>query len=158
MLYGIGMALLILLEIMLHALDSWVGARLDVEMRNRFRSRFFGLLLQSEWQGKERYHSGDVLNRMPMMTAENDEWAHTIELTNAESTDTALNDLLAQIIVHTGELKAFAERGIKVQLRMYVQSDYAQMSYRLMPETLSRLVATGLPLEVSSMSWGELGI
>ena len=101
---------------------------------------------------------GDVLNRLPLMTAETDEWAHTIELTNAESTDTALNDLLAQIIVHTGELKAFAERGIKVQLRMYVQSDYAQMSYRLMPETLSRLVATGLPLEVSSMSWGELGI
>ena len=49
MLYGIGMALLILLEIVLHALDSWVGARLDVAMRNRFRSRFFGLLLQSEW-------------------------------------------------------------------------------------------------------------
>lgn len=64
MLYGIGMALLILLEIVLHALDSWVGARLDVEMRNEFRSRFFGLLLQSEWQGKERYHTGDVLNRM----------------------------------------------------------------------------------------------
>ena len=64
MLYGIGMALLILLEIMLHALDSWVGARLDVEMRNGFRSRFFGLLLQSEWQGKERFHTGDVLNRM----------------------------------------------------------------------------------------------
>ena len=101
---------------------------------------------------------GDVLNRLPLMMAETDEWAHTIELTNAESTDTALNDLLAQIIVHTGELKVFAERGIKVQLRMYVQSDYAQMSYRLMPETLSRLVATGLPLEVSSMSWGELGI
>lgn len=101
---------------------------------------------------------GDVLNRLPLMTAENDEWAHTIDLTNAESTDTALNDLLAQIIVHTGELKTFAERGMKVQLRMYVQSDYAQMSYRLMPETLSRLVATGLPLEVSSMSWGELGI
>lgn len=62
--YGIGMALLILLEIALHAVDSWMGNKLDVEMRNRFRSRFFGLLLQSEWQGKERYHSGDVLNRM----------------------------------------------------------------------------------------------
>lgn len=64
MLYGIGMALLILLEIGLHAIDNWVANRLDVEMRNGFRSRFFGLLLQSEWQGKERYHSGDVLNRM----------------------------------------------------------------------------------------------
>ena len=62
--YGIGMALLILLEIGLHALDNWVANRLDVELRNRFRLHFFGLLLQSEWQGKERYHSGDVLNRM----------------------------------------------------------------------------------------------
>ena len=62
--YGVGMACLILFEIGLHALDNWVANRLDVELRNRFRSRFFGLLLQSEWQGKERYHSGDVLNRM----------------------------------------------------------------------------------------------
>ena len=63
-LYGIGMGCLILLEIVLHAVDNWVANRLDVEMRNQFRSRFFGLLLQSVWQGKERYHSGDVLNRM----------------------------------------------------------------------------------------------
>lgn len=62
--YGIGMGCLILFEIVLHALDNWVANRLDVEMRNRFRSRFFELLLQSKWQGKERYHSGDVLNRM----------------------------------------------------------------------------------------------
>ena len=62
--YGVSMGFLILFEIGLHALDNWVANRLDVEMRNRFRSRFFGLLLQSEWQGKERYHSGDVLNRM----------------------------------------------------------------------------------------------
>ena len=62
--YGVGMACLILLEIVLHAIDNWVANRLDVELRNRFRTRFFGLLLQSEWQGRERYHSGDVLNRM----------------------------------------------------------------------------------------------
>lgn len=64
LLYGIGMACLILFEIVLHAVDNWIANRLDVEMRNTFRSRFFGLLLQSEWQGKERYHTGDVLNRM----------------------------------------------------------------------------------------------
>lgn len=101
---------------------------------------------------------GDVLNKLPLMIAECDEWGRTIDLTNSQDTDTALNDLLAQIILHTGDLKAFAEQGISVKLRLYVQSDYAQMSYRLMPETLSRLVATGLPLEVSSMSWGEIGI
>ena len=62
--YGVGMACLILFEIVLHAIDNWVANRLDVELRNRFRTRFFELLLQSEWQGRERYHSGDVLNRM----------------------------------------------------------------------------------------------
>ena len=55
-------------------------------------------------------------------------------------------------------LRELEDGGISVKLQLNVQSDYAQMSYRLMPETLSRLVATGLPLDVSSMSWGELGI
>lgn len=62
--YGMGMGCLIFTEIVLHALDNWVVNRLNVELHNRFRTRFFGLLLQSEWQGKERYHSGDVLNRI----------------------------------------------------------------------------------------------
>lgn len=62
--YGIGMGGLIFLEILLHALENLIASRLDVELRNTFRSRFFCTLLQSEWQGKERYHSGDVLNRM----------------------------------------------------------------------------------------------
>ncbi len=101
---------------------------------------------------------GDVLNRLPLMCAEHDEWTSTIDLTNAQDTDAALNELLAQIILRKTEMKTLAEQGIGVSMRLYVQSDYAQMSYRLMPETLSRLVATGLPLEVSSISWGEVGI
>ena len=101
---------------------------------------------------------GDVLNRLPLMVAEQDEWAHTIDLTNADNTDTALNDLLAQLIVNASALKELESSGMSVKLRLYVQSDYAQMAFRLMPETLSRLVATGLPLDVTSMSWGELGI
>ncbi len=101
---------------------------------------------------------GDVLNRLPLMLAEHDEWTSTIDLTNAQDTDAALNELLAQIIQHKTDMKTLTEQGIGVSMRLYVQSDYAQMSYRLMPETLSRLVATGLPLEVSSISWGEVGI
>lgn len=101
---------------------------------------------------------GDILNRLPLMTAECDEWTRTIDLSNVDNTDTAMNDLLAQLIVQNAALKALMEIGIRVKLSLYVQSDFAQMSYRLMPETLSRLVATGLPLEVTSISWGELGI
>lgn len=62
--YGIGMGCLILTEILLYALDNWVVNRLGVELRNGLRIRFFDLLLQSRWQGRERYHSGDLLNRM----------------------------------------------------------------------------------------------
>ena len=98
---------------------------------------------------------GDVLNRLPLMTAETDEWAHAIELTNAESTDTALNDLLA-LMVYKEELMNRLKSSYQVTLRLYVQSDYAQMAYQLMPETLSKIVATGLPLDVSSLSWGEV--
>lgn len=101
---------------------------------------------------------GDVMNRLPLMVAENDEWNLTIDLSNYQGTDTALNDLLAQIILHNAAVKAFEAEGIRVKMHLYVQSDYAHISYRLMPETLSRLVATGLPLDISSMSWGELGI
>ncbi len=101
---------------------------------------------------------GDVLNRLPLMVAENDEWTYTIELTNSQDTDDALNKLLARLILCGDALREMSDGGLKVKLRMCVQSDYAQMTYRLMPETLQRLVATGLPLEVTSISWGELGI
>ena len=102
---------------------------------------------------------GEVLNRLPMMVAERDEWTHTITLTNSQDTDAEMNQMLARVILCQGVLSEMAANdGIKVRLRLYVQSDYAQMSYRLMPETLQRLVATGLPLDVTSLSWGELGI
>ncbi len=101
---------------------------------------------------------GDVLNRLPLMVAESDEWTYTIELTNSQDTDDALNKMLARLILCADVLRELATTGLHVKLRLYVQSDYAQMTYRLMPETLQRLVATGLPLEVTSISWGELGI
>ncbi len=103
-------------------------------------------------------HKGDVLNRLPLMTAEHDEWTHTIELVSDQGTDNALNALLARLILCAPALAQWQQQGINVVLRLLVQSDYAQMAFKLMPETLSRLVATGLPLDVTSISWGELGI
>lgn len=101
---------------------------------------------------------GEVLNRKPLMLAESDEWTHTITLTDSQDTDAEMNKMLARVILCQDVLRELADSGVKVRLRLYVQSDYAQMTYRLMPETLQRLVATGLPLEVTSLSWGELGI
>lgn len=100
---------------------------------------------------------GEVLNRLPLMTAARDEWTYTIPLTNSQDTDAEMNQMLARVILAKATLDALRkEQGIHVKLRLYVQSDSVQMSYRLMPETLQRLVASGLPLDVTSVSWGEL--
>ena len=102
-------------------------------------------------------HKGDVLNRLPLIEAATDEWTCTVPLDDPEGVDHQLNHLLAELILHQNELADMA-RDWKFTLRLFVQSDYAQIAYRLMPETLQRLVAVGLPLDVSSLSWGEVGI
>lgn len=100
-------------------------------------------------------HKGEVLNRLPLIKAPDDEWTHTVALVSPDGVDTQLNHMLAELVLHREELAQMAAQW-KVTLRLYVQSDYAQMAYRLMPETLQRLVAVGLPLDVSSLSWGEV--
>ena len=62
--YGTGMALLMLTEIVLHAIDNWIVNIQGVKVQNRLRSGLYEQLMQSEWQGKEHHHSGDVLNRL----------------------------------------------------------------------------------------------
>ena len=62
--YGIGMASLMLAEILLHAIDNWIVNTLGVKTQNRLRARLFARLMRSEWQGKDSHHSGDILNRI----------------------------------------------------------------------------------------------
>ena len=112
---------------------------------------------QLELEPTRIIHKGDMLNRLPLIEAPADEWTYTVLLTSPEGVDTQLNHLLAHLILHQEQLADLA-RDWKFTLRLFVQSDYAQIAYRLMPETLQRLVALGLPLDVSSLSWGEVGI
>lgn len=102
-------------------------------------------------------HQGDVLNRLPEIVAEADEWVHAVELSAPDGVDEALNGLLAALMAHKPELDAIKAKW-KASLRLYVQSDYAQIAYSLMPQTLTKLVAVGLPLEVSTLSWGIVDI
>lgn len=62
--YGIGMAILMLIETLLHAADNWIVNILGTNNQNRLRSRLFERLMQCEWQGREQHHSGDILNRL----------------------------------------------------------------------------------------------
>lgn len=43
---------------------KWVAAILGVRSQNMLQLRLFNHILQSEWSGIEKHHSGDVLNRL----------------------------------------------------------------------------------------------
>ena len=100
---------------------------------------------------------GEVLNRLPLIEAPADEWVYTVSLTDPEGTDAEWNSLLSHL---TSRKEAFAalRESCSVTLRLYVQSDYAQIAYCLSPETMGKLVALGMPLSISSLSWGEVAI
>lgn len=100
-------------------------------------------------------HKGEIINRLPEVVAERDEWYHEIELTQSNDVDKAMNDLLETLALHKEKLAVLRER-YTIILRMHVKSDYARIFYRLMPDTLARLAKTGVPLEVSVLSWGKI--
>ena len=100
-------------------------------------------------------HKGEIINRLPEIVAESDEWYHEIELTQSNDVDKAMNDLLETLAMHKEKLAVLREQ-YTIILRMHVKSDYARIFYRLMPDTLARLAKTGVPLEVSVLSWGKI--
>ncbi len=51
-------------EMLLNMLLTWVRAVLGVKAQNLMQQGFFARLLQGRWTGVERLHSGDVLNRL----------------------------------------------------------------------------------------------
>lgn len=58
------MGLLILTDFALNISSVWVKNLLGVKAQNRMQQRMLDRILRSQWQGKERHHSGDVLNRL----------------------------------------------------------------------------------------------
>lgn len=53
-----------LFNLLLRMLKTWVGAILGVRSQNKLQQYFFSRLLHGKWSGIDRYHSGDVLNRL----------------------------------------------------------------------------------------------
>ena len=110
-----------------------------------------------ELKATRTLRKGEAINRLPLIEATADEWTHSISLTAPETTDAGLNQLLAHLTERKAVLAQLQEK-YNVELRMYVQSDYAQMAYSLMPETLAKLAELALPLSISSLSWGEFAL
>lgn len=62
--YGAVLVFLILLEIFTDIYSSWLGRQTEIKMKNRTRRSIFGHLMNSSWEGDEKFHSGDMLNRL----------------------------------------------------------------------------------------------
>ena len=102
-------------------------------------------------------HRGDIINKLPQMIAGEDEWVYGRELESPQGRDDIMRGFLEKLHSRREALDKIKQYG-EVRLRLRVQSDYAQMAYCLMPETLSDLSGLGLPLDVTSISWGEIGL
>ncbi len=60
------LAALYLINMGLRVSGTWISNILGVKAQNRMQQRILDRILHSEWNGKERLHSGDVLNRLEL--------------------------------------------------------------------------------------------
>ena len=58
------MAALVLCDFAISISSIWVRNILGIKAQNRMQQQMLDRILRSEWHGKERLHSGDVLNRL----------------------------------------------------------------------------------------------
>lgn len=62
--YIAGMAGCMLFQVVLAALETRIMSHSDIVLKNRIRHEIFTGLMQSRWDGKDTFHSGDALNRV----------------------------------------------------------------------------------------------
>lgn len=60
---------LLVAQLLCSAVDTWINTRTQIETGNALRHRLFSRLLQSRWNELERFHTGDVVNRVEQDTS-----------------------------------------------------------------------------------------
>jgi ABC-type multidrug transport system fused ATPase/permease subunit len=60
---------LLVVQLLCGALNTWLNTRMTVEAGNVLRHRLFTRLMASRWNELERFHTGDVVNRVEQDTA-----------------------------------------------------------------------------------------
>ena len=58
------LAAVFLTEMLMHIAATWIRAVLGVKTQNQMQQFFFRQLIKGKWHGIEKYHSGDVINRL----------------------------------------------------------------------------------------------
>lgn len=98
---------------------------------------------------------GDVIKGLLAQAAVQDEWMFTVDADEPVGEDAAISNMLSYLEDKRAALEEVRAMG-KVTLRLNVQSDYAHMTYCLVPATMQKMIDLNMPLEVSSLSWGEV--
>ena len=63
------MAICLTAQLVLSVIRSRMANRTEVRLRNGLHNRLFSHLMKSQWNGRETFHSGDLLNRIEADTA-----------------------------------------------------------------------------------------
>ncbi|MDM8234393.1 ABC transporter ATP-binding protein [Phocaeicola barnesiae] len=63
------MAICLTAQLVLSVIRSRLTTRTEVKLRNGLHNRLFEHLMKSQWNGRETFHSGDLLNRIEADTA-----------------------------------------------------------------------------------------
>lgn len=66
--YAIIAAIMMVLQVGTGALEMWFNQIVQVEAGNSLRRSLFARLIQTRWNELERYHTGDIVNRIEMDT------------------------------------------------------------------------------------------
>lgn len=62
--YVVLLVMTLALEMLSSVAQGYIDVRTEVHLRNSLRRRVFGKALNARWNGKERWHTGDVVNRL----------------------------------------------------------------------------------------------
>ena len=54
----------IVMQLGLSIMRSRMASRAEIKMRNEMRRKLFVHMMESQWTGREKLHSGDMLNRL----------------------------------------------------------------------------------------------
>lgn len=61
--------ILLIAQLLCGTADTWISTRMQIETGNALRHRLFSRLLQSCWNELERFHTGDIVNRIEQDTS-----------------------------------------------------------------------------------------
>lgn len=62
--YALLLVSALVVEILCSVVQGYINVRAEAGIRNSLRSRVFDRALNARWNGKERWHTGDVVNRL----------------------------------------------------------------------------------------------